>query len=250
MTGKEEIQKDWFKDWFNTPYYHILYKNRNNEEAALFIRNLVQFLEIDSEKAKILDLACGKGRHSIYMNSLGFDVKGVDLSEESIQYASQFANDHLSFAVQDMREPIQEKFTHIFNLFTSFGYFDSQDDNQKVMHAIDSMLDKDGILVIDFMNSQKVIQQLVKEEEKTIDSISFHITREHDHQHIYKHIRFKDKEQDFRFSERVQALTLDDFSRLTNATGLQIIRTFGDFSLNPYHPETSDRLIIIAKKQE
>src|SRR5690606_7435605 len=132
-----------------------------------------------------------------------------------------------------------DKFTHIFNLFTSFGYFDSHKENQKVLHAIDQMLDKDGVLVIDFMNSAKVIENLVPEELKKVDDIAFHLTREYDGQHIYKHISFSDKGQDFEYTERVQALKLNDFSRLIDATDLQIIRTFGDFHLNPFDEKTS-----------
>jgi len=90
-----EIQKtsteNWFASWFDTKYYHILYKERNDEEAQLLMDNLTHYLNLP-EDAKILDLACGKGRHAIYLNSLGFDVTGADLSENSIAEASKFSN--------------------------------------------------------------------------------------------------------------------------------------------------------------
>jgi len=242
-------KKEWFEEWFNTSYYHTLYKHRNDEEAAMFIRNLISFLKVDKDSSHILDLACGKGRHSIYLNSLGYQVKGVDLSAESIKYANRFANEQLSFAVQDMRKALDERFTHIFNLFTSFGYFDTQEENLKVMQAIDTMLENDGIVVIDFMNSSKVAENLVGEESKTIDGIEFHIRREFDGQHIFKHIEFQDNNQDYHFTERVQALTLDDFSKLINATSLQILHIFGDFNLNAFNKKDSDRLIIVANKR-
>lgn len=244
-----ETNKEWFKEWFNTEYYHTLYKDRNHEEAALFIRNLTQHLTIDKDQAHILDLACGKGRHSIYMNTLGYRVKGVDLSEESIKHAARYANDKLCFDVQDMREPMDEKFTHIFNLFTSFGYFDSFEENQQVLYAIDNMLVDHGVVVIDFMNSHKVITNLVEDEVKTVDGIKFQLNRRYDGHHIYKDIRFTDNGKDFHFTERVQALQLSDFSELFDATGLQIISIFGDFNLNPFDEQTSDRLILVAKKQ-
>lgn len=242
-------KKEWFEEWFNTKYYHTLYKHRNNEEAALFIRNLISFLDIKKDNSCILDLACGKGRHSIYLNSLGYQVKGVDLSEESINYANKFANEQLSFAVQDMRKPLNEKFTHIFNLFTSFGYFDTQDENLKVIQAIEAMLEENGTVVIDFMNSSKVAENLVAEETKIIDGIEFNIRREFDGHHIYKHIEFQDENQNFHFTERVQALTLNDFSKLINATSLQILHIFGDFNLNPFNEKESDRLIVVANKR-
>ena len=77
--------KQWYASWFDTPYYHILYKDRDYTEAQGFMDNLTNYLNIP-EGGKILDLACGKGRHSVYLNSLGYDVTGVDLSEKSINH--------------------------------------------------------------------------------------------------------------------------------------------------------------------
>ena len=57
---------EWFKNWFNSPYYHILYKERDSYEAEYFIDNLIIYLKI-AENSKIIDIACGKGRHSIYL---------------------------------------------------------------------------------------------------------------------------------------------------------------------------------------
>src|SRR5690606_34846729 len=99
-----------------------LYQNRDEEEAAIFIEKLIAVTEL-KKGAKILDLACGKGRHSIQLNKLGFNVIGIDLSVNSIARAKKYENETLRFAVQDMREAIAgEKFDAIFNLFTSFGY--------------------------------------------------------------------------------------------------------------------------------
>ena len=91
---------DWFTDWFNTSYYHTLYKNRNDDDAQLFMRNITEFLQL-SKTSYIHDLPCGKGRHSIYLNSLGYHVTGSDLSENSILSAKQFENDSLHFKVKD-----------------------------------------------------------------------------------------------------------------------------------------------------
>jgi SAM-dependent methyltransferase len=126
----------WFKEWFNTPYYHILYKDRDFVEAENFIRNLTQDLQL-SKDAKIIDLACGKGRHSVFLQQLGYEVLGVDLSEESIEHNKQFETSStetlkLTFEVHDMRNELypnvsSEKVNAVFNLFTSFGYFDDDE---------------------------------------------------------------------------------------------------------------------------
>jgi 2-polyprenyl-3-methyl-5-hydroxy-6-metoxy-1,4-benzoquinol methylase len=239
--------KEWFAEWFDTSYYHQLYKHRNDEEAAFFIKNLVDYLQL-GQGEKVLDLACGKGRHSRTLNELGLNVLGVDLSSNSISEAQKHSKDGLRFSVQDMREPIEnETFSVIFNLFTSFGYFDNSSENQKVIDAISEMLKPKGTVVIDFMNARKVVDTLVESEVKSVDDIDFHITRNYDGNHIFKHIRFTDKGANFHFTERVQALMLADFQQLLSKD-FSNVRTFGDFDLSEFDSNTSNRLIIVAQK--
>lgn len=241
--------KEWFESWFDTTYYHSLYKNRDESEAKQFISKLVSFLNPKSG-TKVLDLACGKGRHSITLNELGMNVLGVDLSQNSILNAKKFENETLKFDVHDMRASIENhSFEIIFNLFTSFGYFDDYSDNEKVIQAIHSMLSHNGKLVIDFMNSEKVIQNLVSEETKIEDGITFNISRNYDGNHIFKNIKFEDHDNKFHFTERVQALKYNDFEKLLLNAGFEIDHSFGDFNLNTFHPQSSDRLIIIATKK-
>ncbi len=242
-------EKDWFVDWFNTSYYHILYQNRNESEAKEFIINLMNHLRLNST-SKILDLACGKGRHSKTLNELGFEVLGVDLSENSIKEAQKWSSDSLSFQVHDMRNKIPNRqFNAIFNLFTSFGYFDTFKENQLVCEAMFQMLEPGGKLVIDFMNVYKVIHSLVIKEEKIIDEVDFKISRNYDDSHIFKHIKFSDKGNDFQFTERVQILRLEDFQSLLEPYFI-IEDIFGSLDLKPFILEKSDRLIIIASRKE
>ena len=241
-------KKEWFAEWFDTTYYHTLYKHRDDEEAEAFIGRLLTYLNL-KKGSKVLDLACGKGRHSRTLNSMGMDVIGVDLSQESIREASNYTKDGLTFDVHDMREVYRKQhFEVVFNLFTSFGYFDTLGSNEKVLRSIHEMLTPEGQLIIDFMNVTKVVSNLVEKEEKTIDGITFYINRSYDGHHIKKDIRFHDAGNDFHFTERVQALKEADFDLLFKATGFELIRTFGDFSLKPFDNLESDRLIIHAKR--
>jgi SAM-dependent methyltransferase len=241
-------QKEWFASWFDTSYYHQLYNNRNDDEAKLFISNLLELLRLNPT-SKLLDLACGKGRHAKILNEFGYEVLGVDLSPNSIAIASEMKNEHLDFQVHDMREPIQgATFDAVFNLFTSFGYFDETSDNERVCNAIAQMLNPNGILVVDFMNAEKVISNLVEREEKIVDDLVFNITRHCDGKHIFKRIQFEDHGEQFDFTERVQALKLNDFESLL-AAQFQILNTFGSFDLKPFDASNSDRLIIIAQRK-
>ncbi|MBP6180423.1 class I SAM-dependent methyltransferase [Flavobacterium sp.] len=238
--------ENWYTSWFDTPYYHILYKERNYREAQVFMDNITHYLNLP-EKAKVLDLACGKGRHSIYLNQLGFDVLGADLSENSITEASKNTNETLHFKVHDMREPFEEKYDAIFNLFTSFGYFENDEDNLTTLKAIKESLSEYGFAVIDFMNVNQVLETLVPEETKTVEGIDFHIKRYLKDGHIYKEIDFEDKGQKFHFTEKVKALTLKDFEELMEEAGIYLLDIFGDYKLKKFHKTDSERLIMIFK---
>ncbi|PKB15426.1 bifunctional 2-polyprenyl-6-hydroxyphenol methylase/3-demethylubiquinol 3-O-methyltransferase UbiG [Flavobacterium sp. 5] len=238
--------ENWFASWFDSPYYHILYKERNYREAQLFMDNLTHYLNLP-EKAKVLDLACGKGRHSIYLNQLGFDVIGADLSENSITEAQKNSNKTLHFQVHDMREVFEDKFDAIFNLFTSFGYFENDEDNLTTLKAIKESLTEYGFAVIDFMNVTNVLNTLVPEEVKTVDSIDFHIKRYLKDGHIYKEIDFDDQGHHYHFTEKVKALTLKDFEQMMEEAGIFLLDIFGDYKLKKFHKTESERLIMIFK---
>ena len=235
---------DWYASWFNTPFYHILYKDRDDSEAQSFMEILTSYLNLP-ENSSILDLACGKGRHSIYLNKIGYDVTGLDLSKESIAYASQFENDTLHFEVHDMSKPFHKQFDAVFNLFTSFGYFENEADNLNTIKAIKSNMKDSGIGVIDFMNIDHVINHLVGENSKTIDSIDFKLKRYLENGYIVKDIDFNFNNQPHHYQERVKAFTLDDFKAMFKEAGITLLDVFGDYKLKKFSPDTSERLIMI-----
>ena len=238
----------WFKDWFNTSYYHTLYGQRDENEAKLFINNLLSFLN-PQDGAKFLDLACGKGRHSYDLSVHGFDVCGLDLSIESITEAQKLANEKLRFDVHDMRKPYKlEYFDYVCNLFTSFGYFDSQEDNLLTLSAVYQELKPNGVFVQDFFNANKVQKNLLPFELKSIDGIDFEINKEIKDKRVIKTIRFSDQNEQFEYQEKVSLFDLEDFKNMYKESGLDLLHCFGDYQLNSFDPETSDRLILIAHK--
>lgn len=246
--SKNKDNLNWFEDWFDSPYYHILYKNRDMVEAETFIANLLGYLK-PLKTDHLLDVACGKGRHAKTMNDLGFNVDAFDLSENSIASAKQFQNERLKFYVNDIRKPLNTNhYQFAFNLFTSFGYFDDDNDNILAIDAIAKSLFNDGTLVLDFMNASKIIADLVEAETKMIEGITFKITKSVVDNFIIKQIDFEDKGNSYSFQERVKAITQKDFIRYFNLANLKIEATFGDYDLNPFNENTSERLIIVAKK--
>jgi len=240
--------KEWFSEWFDSPYYHILYKNRDEREAEFFLRNLVNRLQFNYNQ-KLIDLACGKGRHSIYLNSLGFDVMGVDLSAQSIAAAKKNENNRLHFEVQDLRHlPYHNNFDVALNLFTSFGYFDCDDTNQNVMRQISQILKPNGLVVIDFMNVDCVLESLVPYEQKVVDGIEFTITKKVEEEILLKRIEFSDKGKSYSFSEEVQVLRLADFERLFEIAGFEKVTVYGNYNLDAFDVKQADRLIIVGRK--
>ncbi len=236
--------ENWFTSWFDTPFYHILYKDRDYEEALVFMKNLTSFLELEKGET-ILDLACGKGRHAISLNELGYDVTGVDLSPASIVYAKNYENETLHFDVHDMCTPYHKRFDAVFNLFTSFGYFENEHDNLRTLMAIKANLNPNGKAVIDFMNVNAIINNLVEKETKTVEKITFNIHRYVKDGYIIKDISFKDNNENYFFTEKVKALTLKDFQAYFKRADIDLLFTFGNYNLGPFDPEKSPRLILI-----
>lgn len=240
----------WYHSWFNSPYYHLLYNNRDDKEAHIFIDNLVTFLN-PLKDTSFLDLACGKGRHSRYLNSKGFEVTGIDLSEESIQYASQFQNENLHFYVHDMRRVFRVNyFDYVLNLFTSFGYFETPHHDEQVLQSVHSALKRGGTFVLDFMNANYVINHLVAEEEKKVEGCRFSIKRRQSEGYILKDISFDAEGHTNHFQEKVKAYTYVELSRMVTNAKLSITGTFGDYSLAPFNEKESKRLILICKKEK
>ncbi|MBW6482501.1 MAG: class I SAM-dependent methyltransferase [Vicingaceae bacterium] len=240
--------ENWFETWFDSSYYHLLYKDRDEKEAELFISNLLTYLN-PSKNDLLLDVACGKGRHAIYMNKLGYQVEAFDLSENSIIAAKKFENKQLKFYVNDIRNPFKlNYYDYAFNLFTSFGYFVDDKDNQQAINAISKSLKMGGKFVLDFMNSKMVIDSLLPSEHKKIEHIDFFIKKKIVDYFIVKEITFNDLGKDFKFTEQVKTIFYTDFLTYFDAANLKIEAVFGDYNLNPFDENTSERLILIATK--
>tara|TARA_B100000900_G_C20393101_1_gene639465 strand:+ start:141 stop:863 length:723 start_codon:yes stop_codon:yes gene_type:complete len=237
----------WYKNWFDSEYYHILYNNRDHNEAELFINNILKILS-PTKKSYFLDLCCGKGRHSILLNKMGYRVDGMDLSKNSIKQALREKKNNLNFFVRDMRKiKGHNKYDFILNLFTSFGYFNNTNDNHLVISGVTKALKKNGLFIIDFLNIKKTLKELNKSEKIKINEINFYIKRWSDLNFLYKKIEFEEKNKKFEFTERIQLLNKEQIVNLCSKSNLKNTSTFGDYQLNEFN-ENSERLILLFKK--
>lgn len=243
-------RREWFIDWFDSPYYHILYKHHDEQEARRFIDLLEAALPIP-RGAEILDLGCGKGRFARYLAEKGFHVTGIDISEANIAFARQFENAHLSFYKHDMRRPFRTNyFDCIFNFFTSFGYFEFEKDHIRTLQNVADGLKPKGVFVLDFFNTRKVLKNLPVREVKEVEGIAFHIEKYFDPRRrvIVKEIDFEAEGRHWHFEERVRAFKLEDFKAMFKEVGLYLNRVYGDYELGVYVRRQSDRLILVARK--
>jgi SAM-dependent methyltransferase len=240
-------QKDWFASWFNTSFYHDLYAKRNDEEAQAFIDALSAFFKWDSN-VKILDACCGSGRHALYIESMGLQVFGLDLSENNILQAQALSLHPERWAIADVRDfELPSAVDYALNLFTSFGYFETDEDHIAMLRNINRNLMEDGCLVLDFLNVNRVTTSLKEEEVVQGALADYHLTRRIHLNRIIKQIKFTADDIEHVYEERVMAYSSDDIMKLLTLSGFQVMATWGDYHGSAMHPN-SPRCIFIAQK--
>lgn len=240
----------WYKNWFDSPYYKVLYQTRDELEAQEFVEKLIEYLQ-PNPGSVMLDIACGEGRYSRQLAGHGFDVTGIDLSPASIDAAKTLEQDRLHFFIHDMRMPFYiNYFNYAFNFFTSFGYFEHDRDNALAARSFAAALKANGLLVIDYLNANQVISNLIPEETVVRGGITFKISRRVERKHIIKDIRFIGADnEEHHYTERVAAFELSDFNKMFKAANMSLVSTFGNYQLEQFDPIHSPRLIMIFKKK-
>jgi len=243
-------EQAWYKDWFNSPFYHKLYFERDEKEAEAFILRLIDHLK-PATGSYMLDVACGRGRHSRTLAEKGFRVTGIDISFDSIAFAKKFEHETLEFYQHDMRLPFRVNyFDHAFNFFTSFGYFKTRREHDDAIRTIANGLKPNGIFVIDYLNVHYSEDHLVYNEEKKLNGTTYKIHRWHDEAHFYKKIIISDPllHHSVDYTEKVSKFSFGDLNDMLSYHGLQVQEVFGDYSLGNYDVRSKPRLIIIARK--
>lgn len=242
---------DWFEEWFDSPLYEKLYASRDDEEAARLGKLIEKLIPVESFP-ELLDLGCGRGRHSLYLAKNGYTVTGIDLSLQAIRTAREKASkaglENIRFEVRDMRYPMEAEFDAVINLFTTFGYFKTERENKQVIDAQATMLRKGGKIIIDFMNASKVRDGFEPKSEGSIGELSYKIKRSVRDDAIRKEIEFfgnglKGKKN---FFERVKLYEPDWFKKELTLRGFKIENVFGDYEGADFDPKTCDRFIIVA----
>ena len=242
--------KEWYKQWFNSPFYHKLYFDRDYEEARQFIHRLLDHLKPPPD-ARMLDVACGRGRHSRFLAEKGFDVTGIDISPDSIAFAKQFETDSLHFYLHDMRLPAWiNYFDYAFNFFTSFGYFPTRREHDDAVNTLVKSLKPGGLVLFDYLNVHWVEEHLVHNEMKLVNGTQYEIHRWMDAHHFFKKITVTDPSLDHPeiYTEKVAKLSLGDFTDMLSFQKMQVKEVFGNYELQGYDIRKMPRMIIVAGK--
>ncbi len=237
----------WYTHWFGSRYYTLLYGHRDDADAATWVDAILGRWRLHNG-ARLMDMACGRGRHAKHFALRGMRTTGVDISEVSIAQARAAVAD-VDFNVHDMRNAFaQGAFDGICCLFTSLGYFDRLDDDQRVFHSVSKALKPGGYFVLDFMNTEVVLRDLVGEEEVQRDGVHFRIKRCLVDDVLVKRVTVTDGSEVHRFEERVQALDPNTLETMARNAGLEVMdRTDGPV-LTPFDPQRSTRFVLWTRK--
>lgn len=249
----------WYEQSFGADYL-IVYKHRNLEHAYKEVKRMTEWLSLP-ERAEILDLCCGMGRHAMALAELGYKVTGLDLSDALLSEARKLDKHHeIEWLQGDMRSiPLQKTFDAVVNLFTSFGYFSTDAENEQVLHEIDRVLKPGGQYIIDFLNASYVKKHLVPHSERQIDGITIEETRTIEHELVQQSVRETVVKQivmkeegraDRHYEERVRLYELADFEAMLARTQLHIDHVYGDYDQSSHNSDSSPRLIIVGHKLE
>jgi SAM-dependent methyltransferase len=241
----------WWQKFFDEHYLKV-YKELE-KETSREVEAIIRMMDL-KPKAKILDLCCGYGRHSIELVQRGFKVTGYDLSDFFIEKAKKDAVDlglEIEFVKGDMRKlPFDKEFDAVVNIFTSFGFFDKEADDFKVTKGVSRALKKGGLFLLDLKNREYLIRNFQRRrwrqqedfimlEDNFFDLFTsrWELTRTL----IFENGRKKENS----FSLRMYSFT--EILSLLKKSGFILESVYGDFDFREYSLD-SPRMILISRK--
>jgi len=243
---------DWWKKYFDDHYFDLY--SYTEKSALLEVESIIRMLNL-KPPTRILDLCCGFGRHAIVLARQGYNVTGLDLSENILQYARQKAESlrvNLDLEKRDMRNiQYMNEFDAVINVFTAFGFFDSESDDLLVLQGVARALKPGGQFLIDTINREFVIQSQQSQswnindgtvilEERFFDFFKSRL------EIIHQLVDNKGQKRKLESSFRLYTLRemLDMFCRY----GLTLTDVYGDFDGSQYTSK-SPRMILVASKE-
>lgn len=249
-------ENKWYKDFFEKYYLSIYFKKeafKNTQEETKFIIKILNL----SEGAKILDLACGQGRHAIGLAKRGYEVIGLDLNNDFLNIAKKDAKKEkvkLRLIQGDMREKFfKNEFNAVINLFSSFGYFENEQENIKVLKNINKSLKPNGKFLIDLLNKKWFLKKFCGTKRTWFKIKNDYILEENYFDKKMKawirniSIIYPNKKIEH-IKTFMRLYSLLEIKNELRKTGFKILKTYGDYQGNKF-TLLSPRLIILAQKK-
>ncbi len=254
--SRDDSSREWFEDWFNHPLYLQVYSHRDEAEAARCVGTIMRLTGLDRDPCatSILDIACGAGRHAIAFSGMGCDVTANDLSSFLLGTARSEAGSKgldISFTNSDMRTiRLDRKFDLVAQLFSSFGYFETEEEDLAVLRNVRSMLDPGGWYVLDLVNPSWLEAHFVPRSEKRAGELSITEERTMADGKVVKRIGIADAEgRRLAFTESVKLFPRETISAMLRSEGFDVVRVVGDYAGAEFDAEHSPRMILFSKKR-
>ena len=248
MISAEIPESEWYADAFG-PLYPAVYAHRTVEAAEPESAFAAQCLHL-SEGDRVLDLACGKGRHMVHLLQYTRNVVGLDYSAELLRIARHRVVPGAKLVRADMRAiPFVCCFDAVTSFFTSFGYFDNDAENEAVLHAIGTLLRQGGRFYIDHANKANLVATLVAE--STRESGPYTITERRciEGKRVNKAtVVTEDGETAAEWWESVRLYDPGEFESMLNHAGLVVDAFHGDCTGEALDSE-SPRMIVVGHKR-
>ena len=239
----------WYKRWFSDEGYLEMYAHRDGPEAREAISLFENITQLP-QQSLVLDLACGSGRHALELAEACYTVVATDLSAPLLMHAKHrpFTDNRPVFVQADMRSlPFSSSFHAVAQLFTAFGYFPLDEQNEDVFRQVHRSLLPGGWYMLDFLNAQEVEQNLVPFTEDPIEGGTVTQERSICRGRVEKRITFLRYGVTESFTESVRLFTMEDLSLMLVRNGFTVRHLFGTYSGEAFQ-DSSPRCILFARK--
>lgn len=238
------MDRPWYESAFCGPYLQV-YAHRSQEQADTQVRAMLDCGLLPA-RGSVLDIACGAGRHLRAMRKAGLDARGLDFSMDLLR-----AGALAGLAVRaDMRVmPFADtRFDWACSLFTSFGYFDSADDDRRMFAQAARILRPGGSLVLDHINPVVTLRDLKPHTVDEKDGTKLVQRRHHDRAAglLIKDVEFTKDGRTQSWQERVRLYEPEQLAALLHAAGFRTMRRYGDLDGRAWQPEQSPRQVVRA----
>ena len=243
---------EWYKNWFASEEYLKVYRHRDEEDANDLLNLILSSTNL-SAGSNVLDAACGAGRHSVPLREKGFNITAFDLSKALLKIGlrnSQKLKLKIDFFCSDIRNvPLKSKFDLIINLFTSFGYFDTDEENFLFIKKSKDFLFDGSYFAFDYLNKNELIENLVPETKKSQNGKTYLERRYISKGRVIKEIIITGNGESNNYIESVKLYSPEEMILLFEKSGFIIKDIYGDYKGNPFNKDKSGRLIIIAQNK-